>query len=241
MSFQTIEAEVDPSGVAVLTLNRPDKLNALSIELRREISACLAAWSAEAAVRAVVFTGAGRAFSAGFDVDEFRQPSLHGELLRSSSAYHRDVWSFPKPTIAAVNGLAAGGGFDLATLCDLRVCAEDAWFSHPELKLGAPPLFTPLRWIVGDGVARDLCLTRRRLGADEALRVGLVRQVVRPGELLSTARALAATIAEAPADAIRFTKARMVQSGGLDFETAFAAEHDLAFRELILAPSPFPR
>lgn len=236
MSFQTITAKVDSTGVGVVTLNRPAKLNALSIELRREISACLAAWSADAAVRAVVFTGAGRAFSAGFDVDEFREPSLHGELLRSSSAYHRDVWFFPKPTIAAVNGLAAGGGFDLATLCDLRLCSDDAWFSHPELVLGAPPLFTPLRWIVGDGVARDLCFTRRRLGADEALRVGLVRQVVRPGELLPASRALAATIAEAPADAVRFTKARMVHSGGLDFETAFAAEHDQAFRELILAP-----
>lgn len=236
MPFQTITAEVDSTGVGVLTLNRPGKLNPLSIELRRELSACLAAWAADPAVRVAVVTGAGRAFSAGFDVDEFREPSRFEELLRSSSSYHRDVWSFPKPTIAAVNGLAAGGGFDLAVLCDLRLCSDDAWFSHPELKLGAPPVFTPLRWIVGDGVARDLCLTRRRLGADEALRVGLVRQVVRPGELLATCRALAATIAEAPADAVRFAKARMIRSGGLDFEASFAEEHDRAFRELVLAP-----
>jgi enoyl-CoA hydratase/carnithine racemase len=235
MTFRTITATLEPAGVGVLTLDRPDKLNAISIEMRREISACLGAWAADPAVRVVVFTGAGRAFSAGFDLGEFREPALHEELLRSSSAYHRDVWSFPKPTIAAVNGLAAGGGFDLAVLCDLRVCSQGAWFAHPELALGAPPVFTPLRWIVGDGVARDLCLTRRRLLADEAQRVGLVREVVPPGELLPAARALAATIAEAPADALRFTKACIIRSGGQDFERAFAEEHDRAFREVLLA------
>ncbi len=236
MSFHKIVAEVDSTGIGVVTLNRPGKLNALDIEMRREVSACLAAWSADPAVRATIFTGEGRAFSAGFDLDEFRQPSLHEELLRSSTAYHRDVWFFPKPTIAAVNGLATGGGFDLATLCDLRLCSDVAWFSHPELKFGAPPLFTPLRWIVGDGVARDLCFTRRRLVADDALRLGLVRQVVRPAELLPTARALALLVAEAPHDALRFTKARMVRSGGLDFDASFAEEHDRAFREVILSP-----
>jgi enoyl-CoA hydratase len=239
MTYRTITAEI-ASGVAVVTLNRPAKLNAISIEMRRELSACLAAWSEDPAVRVAVVTGAGRAFSAGFDLGEFRDPALHEELLRSSSKYHRDVWSFPKPTIAAVNGPAAGGGFDLATLCDLRVCTPDAWFSHPELMIGAPPLFTPLRWIVGDGIARDLCLTRRRLSADEAHRVGLVRQVVAPGELLPAALALATTIAEAPAHAVRFAKARMIRSGGLDFEASFAEEHDRAFREIILSPERRP-
>ena len=236
MSFQSIVAAVDSLGVGLITLNRASKLNALTVEMRCEVSACLASWATDPAVRALVFTGAGRAFSAGFDIDEFRRPSLHGEILRSSTAYHRDVWYFPKPTIAAVNGPAAGGGFDLATLCDLRLCSEEAWFSHPELLHGAPPLFTPLRWIVGDAAARDLCLTRRRVKPEEAARLGIVRQVVPATELLESARSLAGLVLEAPAEALRFTKLRIVQSGGLDFDTCFAEEHDRAFRELILSP-----
>ncbi len=236
MSFQSIQAEVRPGGVAVLTLHRPAKLNAISIELRRELSACLATWAEDPAVGAVILTGAGRAFSAGFDLDEFRDPALHAEILASSTRYHRDVWYFPKPILAAVNGPAAGGGFDLATLCDLRVASEAAWFSHPELKHGAPPLFTPLRWLVGDAVARDLCLTRRRLAAAEAKAVGLVAEVLPPDELLPAAERLARTILEAPADALRFTKACMARSHGRDFDAAFAEEHDRAFREVLLRP-----
>lgn len=236
MSFQAILAEVDEGGVGLVTLNRPARLNALTVGMRREISACLAAWADDAAVHAVILTGAGRAFSAGFDLDELRREDLREEVLDSSTAYHRDVWYFPKPTIAAVNGLAAGGGFDLAALCDLRLCSEGAWFWHPELAHGAPPLFTPLRWIVGDAHARDICLTRRRVVADEALRLGLVRQVVAGGELIPSARALAGVILAAPADALRFTKQRMAGSGGQDFDACLAEEHDRAFRELILAP-----
>jgi enoyl-CoA hydratase len=235
MDAQTIRAEVT-AGVGLVTLDRPDKLNAISIRMRDEISACLAAWRADPAVRAVVFTGAGRAFSAGFELDEFKDPALHAEILRSSSRYHRDVWSFPKPTIAAVNGLAVGGGFDLATLCDLRVAAEAAWFSHPELEHGAPPLYSPLRWIVGDGVARDLLLTRRRLSAQDALALHLVREVVYDDALVATARALAEKIAAAPPQAVAFLKARFVESPGRGFEETFAEEHDRAFREHLLVP-----
>jgi enoyl-CoA hydratase len=236
MSFQSIQAEIRPGGVALLTLDRPAKLNAISIQLRREVSACLAAWAEDATVGAVIITGAGRAFSAGFDLDEFRDVALHAELLASSTRYHRDVWYFPKPVIAAVNGPAAGGGFDLATLCDLRLASETAWFSHPELQHGAPPLYTPLRWLVGDAVARDLCLTRRRLPAAEAKAVGLIAEVVAADALLPAAERLARTILEAPAEAIRFTRACIAQSHGRDFDAAFAEEHDRAFREVLLRP-----
>lgn len=236
MNLREILVEVDASGVGLITLNRPTKLNALTIEMRREVSQCLTAWAGDPAVGAVIITGAGRAFSAGFDTEEFRQPRLHEEILRSSTAYHRDVWYFPKPIIAAVNGLAAGGGFDLAALCDLRLCSDEAWFSHPEVLHGAPPLFTPLRWIVGDAAARDICLTRRRVVAAEAMRLNIVRQVVPSGDLIAGARSLAALVLEAPVEALRFTKMRICQSGGQDFETCLAEEHDRAFRELILSP-----
>ncbi len=177
MEFQTIRTAERPGGIGVITLNRPEKRNAISILMRREISVCLDRWRDNAEIGTVIFTGAGPVFSAGFDLDEFRQPACFADLLESSSCYHRDLWRFPKPTIAAVNGPAMGGGFDLATLCDLRLCAESAIFGHPEVKFGAPPLFTPLRWIVGEGLARDLCLTGRRFDAREAHRIGLVSEV----------------------------------------------------------------
>ena len=236
MEFRSIAAEVDPEGIALLSLARPAKLNALDVSMRREISACLAAWRDDPAVRAVVLTGQGRAFSAGFDLAEFGEPALHGEILASSTAYHRDVWYFPKPTIAAVNGAAVGGGFDLATLCDLRIGSDVAWFSHPEIAHGAPPLFSPLRWLVGDAVARDLCLTRRKVKAPEALALRLLREVVPAPGLLDAARALARLVLEAPPEALRFTKERMARSAGQGFDAVLAEEHDRAFREILLVP-----
>lgn len=236
MPFRWIEAERRQSGVGVITLRRPEKLNALSIDMRSEISLCLGSWRDADDVLAVVITGAGRAFSAGFDLDEFKQPERCEELFQSSARYHRDVWYFPKPTIAAVNGTAMGGGFDLAVLCDVRICSEKARFAHPELKYGAPPLFTPLRWIVGDGVARDLCLSRRSIDAQEAHRIRLVSEVVAPEDVLGRAEALASSIAEGPRDALRYTKSFMSQSAGADFEACFVVEHDRAFREFLLRP-----
>jgi enoyl-CoA hydratase len=135
--------------------------------------------------------------------------------------------------VAAVNGPAMGGGFDLACLCDLRLASSRASFGHPEIKFGAPPLFTPLRWIVGDGIARDLCLTGRRIDAAEAHRLRLVSEVVEPDGLAARALAVARSILEAPAHALRFTKAYLA-SPGATFEESFRVEHDRAFEEIIL-------
>jgi enoyl-CoA hydratase len=220
-------------GVATLTLHRPDQRNAISIEMREEISAALAAWRDDPSVGVVILTGAGPAFTAGFDLDEFRQPERFDALFASSARYHRDVWSFPKPVVAAVNGPAMGGGFDLACLCDLRIASSRAAFGHPEIKFGAPPLFTPLRWIVGDGIARDLCLTGRRIDAAEAHRLRLVSEVVEPEALAARALAVARSILEAPAHALRYTKAYCAWPGAT-FEESFRVEHDRAFEEIIL-------
>jgi enoyl-CoA hydratase len=234
MGYEAIRADELEGGVGFLMLHRPEKRNAISIAMRQEILACLSAWREHEGIRAVIVTGAGAAFSAGFDLKELQEPENFDALLDSSSAYHRAVWSFPKPTIAAVNGVALGGGFDLAALCDIRICAGDAAFGHPEIKLGAPPLFTPLRWIVGDGAARELCLSGRRIDAQEALRLRLVSEVVPPGALVERAKMLAATILEAPAPAVQFTKRFFVENTGLGFEESFAIEHDAAFREILL-------
>jgi enoyl-CoA hydratase/carnithine racemase len=238
MEFQKIHAAERPGGIRVITLNRPEKRNAISIRMRREISVCLDHWRDNAEIGAVIFIGAGMTFSAGFDLDEFRQPACFADLLESSSHYHFDIWRFPKPTIAAVNGPAMGGGFDLATLCDVRLCAESALFGHPEVKFGAPPLFTPLRWIVGDGLARDLCLTGRRIDAREAHRIGLVSEVVRDDVLWERALELAGTLLDAPPDTLAFLKGCFTEHGGKGFEESFAIEHDRAFREVLLKKFP---
>lgn len=229
-----IQTEVLEGGLGILRLNRPDKRNALSIRVRREISACLDEWKTLDAVRLVILTGNGPTFSAGFDLKEFGEPACYQELFDSSARYHRDVWYFPKPTLAAINGPAFGGGFDLATLCDLRICSEVAAFGHPEIKLGAPPLFSPLRWIVGNGMARDLCLTGRRIDAKEARRIGLVSEVVPATELVDRAIAMGKSILEAPDLALAATKRYIARASNDEFETAFRIEHDEVFKDHLL-------
>ena len=197
--------------LAVVTLNRPDKRNALSIALRNEIDQCLQELEADDTVSAVVITGAGPVFSAGFDTTEFAPDRLRA-VEESSGRYHRRLAQFGKPLVAAVNGPAMGGGLDLAVLCDIRVASEGAIFAHPEIKFGAPVLFGPLREIIGGGPARELCLTGRRIDAQEALRMGLVSKVVPAERLLEESLALAATIAEAPLAALKATKRMIIET-----------------------------
>lgn len=231
-----IATEVADLGVATLTLARPERRNALSIKLRDEISDQLDSWATDPAVRAVVLTGAGSTFCAGFDLEEFAQAELAQTIRDSSHRYHLTVWRFPKPLLAAINGAAVAGGMDFCVLCDFRIASANAVFGHPEIKFGAPPLFTPLQWIVGVGIARDLCLTGRRIDADEALRIGLVNSVSEPGRALDDALAMARTIIEAPQAAIECTKRYLVSSPSATFEQAFAVEHDAVFDEFLVGP-----
>jgi enoyl-CoA hydratase/carnithine racemase len=234
MNFRTIAVEEMQGGIGILTLNRPEKRNAISVEMRREISECLKDWQESETIGTVIFTGSSEVFSAGFDLSEFKQPALYTEIYETSARYHRDIWYFPKPTIAAVNGPALAGGFDLAKLCDLRICSKAAVFGHPEIKFGVPPLLTPLRWIVGEGLARDLCMTGRRIDAAEAYRTGLVSEVVDSDTLLEKARQLALSILEAPVSALHFIKTHMLDHANRGFEEAFCIEHDMAFQEFLL-------
>jgi enoyl-CoA hydratase/carnithine racemase len=232
-SLAEIETEVAEDGIAVLRLNRPDKRNALTIRMREEVRATLTEWGDDPDVRVVVLTGAGPAFCAGFDLTEFGQAELSRRIRHNSSAYHRAVWSFPKPLVAAVNGPAHGGGFDLAVLCDMRVAAATATFAHPEIKFGGPPLFTPLRWITGDGAARDLCLTGRKIDAAEALGLGLVSRVAAQDAVVSEATAVARQIAEAPQVTLEITKRYLSGNQGFGFEESFRIEHDDVFDQLL--------
>jgi enoyl-CoA hydratase/carnithine racemase len=235
MDYSTIEVQ-ETERIGILTLNRPDKRNALSIQVRNEMTACLEQWTENTDIGVVVVTGAGPVFSAGFDLKEFKRTDLANEIFQSSSSYHKAVWHFPKPTIAAINGPAFGGGFDLAALCDMRICVPTSVFGHPEIKFGAPPLYTPLRWIVGCGLARDLCFTGRTIDAEEACRIGLVSKVVEEGEVLDNAVSIARTILEAPVPTLEITKKYMVDNEGKNFDYSFNAEHDVGF-ELFLNSS----
>jgi enoyl-CoA hydratase len=200
--------------VALVTLDRPDKRNALSIALRNEIDECLAEMADDDSVSVVVIVGAGPSFCAGFDRSEFfsQEPAHLKALTESTDRFHLRLINFPKPIVAAVNGPAMGGGLDLAVLCDVRIASEDAAFGHPEIKFGAPTLFGPLAEIIGGGLARDLCLSGRRIDAQEAHRIGLVSQVVPADRLLDEALRVAQTIAEAPLGALKAVKAMIIQS-----------------------------
>ena len=231
-----IATHIADDGVATLTLSRPERRNALSIKLRNEITEQLDGWATDPAIRAVVLTATGSTFCAGFDLDEFAQADLAPSIKDSSHRYHLAVWHFPKPLVAAVNGPAVAGGMDLCLLCDFRITSDNAIFGHPEIKFGAPPLFTPLQWIVGAGVARDLCLTGRRIDANEAMRVGLVNRVTGPARLLDEATAMARTIIEAPQVALECTKRYLISSPSATFEEAFAVEHDAVFDEFLHGP-----
>jgi enoyl-CoA hydratase/carnithine racemase len=234
MEFGHIKVDIREDGIGMIILNRPEKRNAISIQMRKEISYCLHEWRETSAIGAVIFVGAGSSFSGGFDLNEFGNPACFPELLKSSTEYHLDIWTFPKPVIAAVNGPAMGGGFDLATLCDIRLGSESAMFGHPEIKFGAPPFFTPLRWIIGEGRARELCLTGRKVNAQEAFQIGLVNQVFKDNELLEQAIQMGKTILEAPGDTLKFTKEFFIGNSGKGLKESFLIEHDEAFRKILL-------
>lgn len=205
-------------GIATLTLDRPERKNALSIELRDRLADVLDALGADEAVRVVVLTGEGDVFSAGFDLKEFEQAATDAEfgerLWASSDRYHRTVLEFPLPILAAVNGPAIAGGFDLAVMCDIRVAARTARFSHPEVTFG-DVVYSPLHDLVGAAVARDLCFTGRTVDASEALGLRLVSRVV-PGERLAdVAGEVATQIARVPRALLLRTKAKALRRAGI--------------------------
>jgi enoyl-CoA hydratase/carnithine racemase len=220
-----VERDVD-SGSAVVTIQRPEKKNALSIAVRDAISDALDQLAEDQATRVVIVTGQGDVFSAGFDLREFEQPELADELWASSDRFHRRVLEFPLPTIAAVNGPALAGGFDLAVMCDLRIASTTARFAHPESTF-TQTVYGPLHDLVGGAVARDLCFTGRSIDAQEALALRVVNQVVAPEQLLAEARATAAAIARAPRDILAGMKQKVLRRARVAMGSDLGATLDL--------------
>ncbi|WP_214408027.1 enoyl-CoA hydratase/isomerase family protein [Pseudonocardia lacus] len=204
---------------ALLTLDRPRQRNALSIELRDAVSDALDDLAGDERVHGVAITGAGGTFSAGWDLREFERartdPDLAARIWASGDRFHHTLLGFPLPLVAAVDGPALAGAFDLAVCCDVRLASTTARFAHPEFSW-ADVVYAPLEAAVGGAVARDLLLTGRPLDAGEALAVGLVSVVVEPGQLAAHLAGVMARIAAAPRDVLRRTKAKAVRRAAVD-------------------------
>lgn len=209
--FSTIRYEA-LGAVARLTLDRPERANALSQAMLDEIGRALDAAEQDATIRAVIVTGAGSAFSSGFDLKEQmeRRPSGVAEwrpLLRKDYETVMRFWRFPKPTIAAVRGACLAGACELALACDLTIAADDAFFGEPELKFGAGIVVMLLPWIVGPKLAKEIILMGAdRIPAARARQMGMVNRVVSADELESAALATARHIAAIDPDLVRETK-----------------------------------
>ena len=196
--------------VAVVTLQRPEKRNALSIELRIELADAFSSLGDDEDVGAVMLTGAPPAFCSGMDVTQFGGDRAHREqLVETSLACFRAVAECPKPVIAAVNGPALAGGFALALLSDVRIASEDATFGFPEIPRGIPPSYAAARAVLPATVARELCLTGRVVSADEAHKLGIAKRVG-GADVVERALELAGRIAGLPRQAILETKRRTV-------------------------------
>jgi enoyl-CoA hydratase len=201
--------------VATVTLNRPHALNALSLELRAQISHTFRQLESEADIRVAILTGAGRAFSAGIDLKE-----LGGEVNASDGGVSdremlASLHEFSGPLIGAINGFAVTGGFELALACDLLIASSEAQFADTHARVGILPgwgLSQKLPRLIGIGRAKELSFTGNYLGADQAERWGLVNRVVAPDELLPTCQALANDMSDGVPDVLRGYK-RVIDAG----------------------------
>ena len=221
MKYEHILYDID-GPVAVLTLNRPDALNAIHPELDQELHAALDEADADPDVRAVILTGAGRAFSAGYDVtpssDQPQSPldpsgQAVGDYIKrwwdndtKSVEKLMHIWHIGTPVIAAVNGWAMGGGFWYAMACDITIASERAVFAQPEVRHISNTTFL-FAALAGWKAAHRYALTGDHIDAEEALRLGIVNEVVPADQLLSTAGALAERIAKVPEPSVRLNKA----------------------------------
>ncbi|MDH3318457.1 MAG: enoyl-CoA hydratase-related protein [Betaproteobacteria bacterium] len=215
--FQNIRVSSE-AGVAQLQLHRPERINALNKAMLIEINAALDALEADAAVRVIVLSGAGRGFSSGFDLKEQMERRPEGatvwrEVLDLDFSTTLRFWDSPKPTIAAIHGACMAGAFEMALACDLSVCSRDAVFGEPELKFGAGIVTLLLPWMVGPKAAKDIILTGDdSVNAERALALGIVSRVVPEGEHLSTALRLARQMAVIDPDLVRDTKKALNRS-----------------------------
>jgi methylglutaconyl-CoA hydratase len=237
MSYNTLQLAHD-SGVTTLTLNRPDRRNAISYELIDELLAALDA-VANSDSQVLIVTGAGKAFCSGMDLDNLRALTSRSEAdnLKDSqmmARLFRSIYEFRLPTIAAVNGAAIAGGCGIATLCDFTIASIEAKFGYTEVRIGFLPAIVSTFLVrqIGEKHARDLLLTGRIIDAEEAYSVGIVNEVVEPEQLLPRARELASQLMESSPASLHATKRLLSAFAGntLDEQIRLAVEENARIR-----------
>lgn len=240
MPYTTIRYEID-GPVAQLTLDRPGRLNAMNRTMLEEMNRACDAAESDPGVRALVVTGAGSAFSSGFDLKEQMEarpsgPEAWRKILDDDFGATMRFWSLSKPTIAAVHGHCLAGACEVALACDVTIAAEDAVFGEPELKFGAGIVTMILPWVTGPKQAKEIIFNGLDdISAQEALRLGLVNRVVPRGEDVAAALAMARRIAVVDPELVRETKrainrAYEIMGMGEALATALDIDHGIESR-----------
>ena len=215
-------------GIATLTIDRPEVKNALNLETVNEVRALLAKVAADESAGVLIITGAGEsAFVSGADINDIRGRGRDDGLAAINSSLFAEIERFPRPTIAAINGYALGGGCELALACDIRIASDTAKFGQPELGLGIIPgagATQRLPRIIGMGRAKHLILTGEIIDAKQALEIGLVTAIAPPGQLQVRARELAKKILRQGPLAARLAKVALNASAGVDMDSGLLIE-----------------
>jgi enoyl-CoA hydratase len=230
MTYKTIILE-KKNGYAIVMLHRPEEMNAISKEMHNELVEIFIDLESDPTVKAIVITGGEYIFSAGMDIKEIAVISdmAVDEYFESAMSYLEKIYLCKKPLIAAVGGFALGGGFNLVVLCDLVVASESAIFCHPELKFGLNPLFYPLSQIVGVTKAKEIVMLGEPIGANEALKIGLVNKVAPPEKFMEEAEKMAVILTKRSAKALEEIKKisaivpRMDKISALELEFTISA------------------
>jgi len=231
MTYEILKMEA-AEGVAVITISRPQALNALNTRFFQEMDSLIAEISPRDDIKVLIITGEGKAFVAGADIAEMvHKTQAEGkEFSKWGQRTFRSLELLAKPVIAAVNGFALGGGSELALACDFRIASAKAKFGQPEVNLGVIPGYAAtqrLPRLIGLGNALFLLLTGEMIGAEDALRMGLVQKVVEPEQLMPTALGLAKTIASKGPQAVKRVKQAARRGLLMDFDAGCALESEM--------------
>jgi len=227
----------EQTSVATITLNRPDRLNALTFEVYAELRNTFRALDTEPGVRAIVITGAGRAFCSGGDVEDIIGPLFERDyqglldFTRTTGDLILAMLRCRRPIVGGLNGTVAGAGAVIAAACDIRIAAEEAKIAYLFTKVGLSGADMGASWLlprlVGHGRAMELLMTGDFIGADEAHRIGLYNRVVPGADLMKEARSWAERLARGPSFGLEITKKMLVREATMDVESALAAETEI--------------